>query len=155
MERLCKSCQGEIIGKNKKAVFCSLKCKSKFNSDLSTMRNKNNPEFREYHRKKSIEWYANNHERQNKNMLKQYQKNKDKWRMRKCSFRAREDILKNKGNVCERCGSKKELELHHKEYINPPRGIRNRWYKKERIDFLCSIIEVLCKKCHNKITTNK
>lgn len=151
MEKLCKNCQKEIIGKNQKAEFCSIKCKSKFNSDLNTARNKNNPDFKKYHRKKSKEWYANNHERQNKNMLEQYQKHKRKWNLRKTASLNKKNILEMKGYKCEVCGSRKNIELHHKEYISIPSRLKSRWHKKERIEFYCSIIDVLCRKCHKKV----
>lgn len=151
-QKLCKKCEKEIIGRNKKATFCSDKCRVGYNSKKRRLRNSDNKEFLEYHRNKSREWYQNNKERQNKNVLRDYFKNKDKWRIRQSAINNKKDIFEVKGSVCEKCGSKENLEMHHLEYKRLPRYLCSRWNKKERILFYCSIIQILCKKCHIKVS---
>lgn len=53
----------------------------------------------------------------------------------------RDNILNIKHNMCELCGEKKGLELHHKRYI---------WY--ESMNKNMENISVLCRECHTTIT---
>lgn len=50
-------------------------------------------------------------------------------------FDKREMILNLRGYKCERCGSTKKIQVHHKTYIN----VGNEGLKD---------VEVLCSKCH-------
>ncbi len=52
----------------------------------------------------------------------------------------REDVFRERGEICERCGDKNNLQIHHKEYINN----RKAW---EYDNFY---LEVLCRGCHSK-----
>lgn len=61
----------------------------------------------------------------------------------------RTDFFKGKG--CARCPSKKDLELHHKD---PSKKVDHRiwsWREERRLVEIAKC-EVLCKKCHQKLT---
>ena len=151
-KRVCKKCGKEIIERNKKAIFCSEKCRISYHSNQRRLRNLDNKDFLEYHKNKFSEWYKNNKEKQSKNVLRNYHKNKEKWSIRKSAFNNKKDIFEAKGNKCEKCGSKEKLEMHHKEYKRLPKKLCNRWHKKERIEFYCSIIQLLCNCCHQEVS---
>lgn len=52
----------------------------------------------------------------------------------------REEVFEERGKICEICGNKDNLQIHHKEYINN----RKAW---EYDNFY---LEVLCRGCHSK-----
>lgn len=54
------------------------------------------------------------------------------------AFWRRLSWTKRKGQCCERCGSRKRLQAHHRFY-------REHWFDTELDD-----LEVLCRKCHEK-----
>lgn len=51
--------------------------------------------------------------------------------------RKRQNVLKHRDNKCENCGSSKNLQVHHKTYIN--------LYSETLFD-----LELLCGECHMK-----
>lgn len=55
---------------------------------------------------------------------------------------ARSLAIKRAGNKCERCGSEKDLQVHHKE---PVKGLPRIGEVNRREN-----LEVLCRKCHGK-----
>lgn len=88
-------------------------------------------------------WYAKNKEKQNKTVLEDYHKNKDKWNIRRKTLRKKKEILKYLKFVgldeCAFCGGKEDLHIHHFEYGGTDIN-----------DLMKSVIP-LCKKCHPKV----
>ncbi len=53
----------------------------------------------------------------------------------------RKVVFSNKGKICEMCGAKKKLQIHHKKYI----------FGRKAWEYPLSEIMVLCEDCHKKV----
>ena len=98
--------------------------------------------YKERIRKEARKYYQKNKERLKEYRRQYYKDNKnvpDNYRKKRREYnnivawteRQKEKIFEIKGDKCEKCGTTKELELHHLEY------------KKD-----IHVVMVLCKKCH-------
>lgn len=92
------------------------------------------------------EWYQKNKIKHNKEVLKSYYRDKNKWNSRRYTLE-----LSKKGviilNERCKCGSIKNMEIHHEEYPGKKREIIIAADKK--------LIYKLCRKCHSKIPKKK
>ena len=91
-------------------------------------RAKNPEKMKEFHKRS----YVKNREKRLKYKKEHYCKNKERY-----AICARLNYLRRKGiiklNKCERCGTEKQLIMHHEDYNKPFE------------------INVLCRSCHNKL----
>jgi len=146
MEINCKYCGIEIQYPKKK--FCCKNCCDKWlyhnNESYKNRVIKNskswaisNPEKEKIIHKKAMNRYIKTDGFKN-SVLKNYYNNKDKWTSRKLTrilMNSKKIILKNK------CGHKRNLEIHHEIYPTSTKGIMSA-VKDNKIYFLC-------KTCHN------
>ncbi len=112
----------------------------------------NDPEYREKVKNSTNDWYKKpkNKKRINQLVLSYYHKNKYRWNSRKASLL----MYKNKKyqhlfpkKICPKCGSKKNIEIHHETYSSKIKDII--------LDLKNKQIYFLCRNCHRKQHTHK
>lgn len=153
MVKNCKLCGSEFKegGTRFPKVFCSLTCRTRFNSKKRYYRNRDNPEERLRRKETMAKWYQQNKERQYENVKRDRTRNKSKWNMRRWTAIYKAQLFVLHGSKCFDCGETIVLQLHHKSYDLPPFPLSNHpseLEKQKKINFLFSITELLCKKCH-------
>ena len=154
----CKIC-GKVIQesiKGRKKKYCSRKCmdrsyylshKEEIYKRTKLWGQKNPEKSKDIHQRAVKKYRENNRAIHNASVLKNYKNNKFKWRMRKNTLRYKKKIYKIKGEFCDICGTKEDLEFHHLSYVWEKSPIYNRTNLKLNI----KKIQVLCKECHGKI----
>jgi hypothetical protein len=132
--KLCQNCKVELA--NKRTKFCSRKCYDKHRRSSATYKNylertreHRNEYSREYYDKHPLKYRAtrkkyNSSGKCKAYLLNYYYKNKEKILVRKYSRDKHE-----KAELCQNCGEKQSLEIHHLSY-EP------------------NITITLCRKCH-------
>lgn len=143
----CEFCQKLFMPNTKTQKYCSKVCAYKGYYRLNKKRvidakrlsakkyywqKRDKLEFKKRLRQNSREWYNNNKDRHKVLMRQQYHLQKEKFLIRNKSLKLKEKFIKLK-KVCEVCGSKKELQIHHKKYT---------------LNF--DDWKLLCKICHKK-----
>ncbi len=150
MEKKCIVCSCRLVRRQTK--FCSRKCQAKYYYSINKEKIKalvrawerKHPErIREIRKKAFAKFYSQKRERFNELMLRNYRKNKQKWRLRKRHHYHRKKILNAFDNKCDLCESKNNLEIHHINYDTPKR----KGYNK---DLDLSQIRVWCRDCHKE-----
>jgi len=149
IKKLCKQCGKVILIRKSFSLirYCSKKCKRrrdylnhKEKRVLSVMKynSKHKQDYKIWH-KRAMRKRKNNG-KQNKAIMKCYEKNKDKWYSRNLTYK----LLKNKSitlnKKCKSCNGLNHLQTHHEIYpIN-------------KLDIISAIangrIYYLCFKCH-------
>ena len=135
---------------NPRRKFCDKTCQTRFRAYEEHLKNKDNLEFREKKINSFKKWYKDNKERQKKNVLNNYYKNKDIWSERKFTNAHKEKIIKFINPICY-CGKKTKI-LCHKKYGNQPKlkkgkGIKDKEenlkliekYTKDNLIGVCSM----------------
>lgn len=123
----CRGC-GSLIKCSKgivKRTYCTKGC---YRLNPSTER-----KFKS--RARFLKWKKDNPEKFKELMRIDYTKNKPKWLIRRVSNYYKKEFLTTRGNKCENCGSRLNLEIHHKRYT---------------LDF--TDWQSLCKTCHKLIS---
>lgn len=127
MIKKCLGCKKELValpGKriNPKRKFCDHNCASRFNAKKNYEEQKDNLEYKARARNKFNKWYyvEGNRERQNKNVLKHYYLNKDKWAERKFCADQRDRIKQFINPVCASCKKEPTKLFFHKNYGDVP-----------------------------------
>lgn len=59
----CKKCSKLFKPHRKDAKFCSFKCRTRWHANKRYLKVKDNPEYKEYAKKKAKEWIQNNYDR--------------------------------------------------------------------------------------------
>jgi len=120
--------------KNKKTY---LKSSRKYRSENRIKCNKVTEEWR----KKNKEYYDDYNKayrKENKEKIKKYQKkyyelNEEKIKFQRYAYQKLRKKIINERKKCEKCGSKKHLDIHHKKYTNNGEDLK-----------------LLCRSCHMK-----
>jgi hypothetical protein len=156
----CEFC-GNLLGEDKRfrkskrnKRFCNHSCNVKYNAKKDYYEKyRNSPKHLEKQKRIIRTWYKNNEKRQKNNVLKNYHKNKDKWRERKYTHIHRKEILEFLPKNCVNCGKEDIKIIHHKTYDVPKRKYGNTGGVKEHKDYLKEyIVKYLLgfcsKECH-------
>ena len=135
----CLRCKKEVERRGNNQKFCSRDCACKYWRENNPEKQKKLTETwqrknQERMRKVEKRWRKDNPEKE-KEKVKRYRK---KYPEKAKAHNYANNVLRKKileeRKVCEKCGSNKNLELHHKRYENNKKAIL-----------------LLCKKCHLKI----
>jgi endogenous inhibitor of DNA gyrase (YacG/DUF329 family) len=144
MNRTCEFCGKLLEGKQRK--FCSVNCKQ---------RDYNLKHFERDKIKRRIwakDWYQKNKEKQNKNVLNYYYKNKEICAERKKTDRHKDEIFSILPSVCATCGKKEAKIIHHKKYGHFPEwitGIGRKNNQQIRKDYYEKYLLLFCsQQCH-------
>lgn len=123
----CKGCGKpiKIYNNQIKRIYCSKKCYPLGQKKLTISRAK----------ERLNNWSKKHPERFKKLMKENYKRNKPKWIIRQVSNLYKDEFLATRGNKCENCGSRSNLQIHHLKYT---------------LNF--ADWQVLCKNCHHLIT---
>lgn len=124
----CLGCNKELIilpGQkriNPKRKFCNYTCRTRFNAKVEWNRYKDVQSYKDKAKLKFKNWILNpnNRERQNKNILKNYYLNKDKWAERKFCADQRDRIKQFINPVCASCKKEPTKLFFHKNYGDVP-----------------------------------
>ncbi len=149
----CIYCGKEFKLTSSLRKYCSHNCYYQKNKNKIIKRvvkwQKKNPEKVRKANKKGIQKFVDDG-RMKKFMRKYYLKNKKKWMSRSITYKIvyhkgsyKKIILEKDFFKCKKCGTKRDLQIHHKIYPT----------KKEEIlkAIKSGTIYILCKKCHRTI----
>lgn len=157
-----RKCQNQFCGKilkpkegktkiDPRRIFCDSTCASREISLKNYhIKDKFDLDKKKYHKDYYKKWYQKNKETQKENVLRDFLKNKSKWRERGYINREcnRTRIWKIIGKVCKDCGEKAK-EMNHLKYDFPKRSNRLRGDKHlEYLKWYSQYLEPLCMKCH-------
>ena len=145
----------DLVSKGRKK-YCSRKCgyhvyylknKERYLEWARKWHLNNDRKQKASHKKSSTKWRKENKDEFNKLVMKNYYRNPEKWQSRTVTTR----ILNGMGNykkynplrkMCKKCGSNKNLEIHHQTYPTKTKEI------KKAIDD--GKIYYVCLKCHGR-----
>lgn len=150
---ICKNCKKKYEPKHlNQKCFCTGKCRKKWSSVFYKERRKElwhdwYNENKEHKKEYSKEFYSRpiNKKRKKKASKMWFKKNRKKMRVWYRNYRLNETVRNNdlvrrwtnthckKKDMCEICGSVKNLRFHHTRYVRD-----------------CRYARTLCKKCHIK-----
>ncbi len=140
---------------NPRRKYCDQVCRARENSLRTHYENKENKEFLQKKRNQFKDWYRRNKEIHKKNCLKDYHRNKIKWRERHFVDKHKIKIWEIIGNVCKDCG-KEAKEVNHLTYDFPKRNMSLRGEQHiEYLKWYCKHLEPLCVLCHRGRKTGR
>ncbi len=133
---------------NPKRKFCDKVCQTRFVALAYHYKY-----FERDKEKKKVclkKWYKNNKERQAKNVMNDYYRNKSKWNERSFVTKHRKQILEIISPNCFKCGKKEIKEIHHETYDieRPNTTISYKEFQKVLLDY-CKHLKGFCsRQCH-------
>lgn len=117
-KKMCLQCGKELLpigGKlNPKRVFCDHTCSTRYNALRRHNKLKNNKNFKKKAKERFQKWAKENKEQQKENILKDYYRNKGKWKQRKFAQEHREKIMQFINPKCF-CGKETKI-IYNKKY---------------------------------------
>jgi len=143
-KRVCLFCGKELqpsqyhnpSGKiDERKKFCNHLCGSRYNARKQYELMKSDEGYREMAREKSKQWYKGNRKRQNKNLLRYYYFNKDKWNERTFCHHNKENIKLFINPSCSQCGKPTKL-FFHRAYGNYPKLRKGAGNPQERLKLI-------------------
>jgi hypothetical protein len=164
----CLYCNKKLIpleGKTKlntKRKFCNKTCSSRYTAAKWHSILKDNPEYKENARVRFYGWYKNNKQRQNRNVLKNYYENKDKWDERSFVDGHKDKIRLFINPICASCKKEPTKMFFHKQWGNVPNikvegiDIREELIKKYTKENLIGVCGSMClQKEKRRLKTNE
>ena len=136
----CLHCGKELLPREgkKKLVrkYCDRLCATRYKAREWYKNNKDKPEFKEKQKKWMKNWYSNNKERQNKNVVNDYNKHRDIWNERKFSYNNRKKITEYLNSFCS-CGKPVKI-IMHKSFGNYPKlkGSAKKEYQESNLKLI-------------------
>src|SRR3990167_8045721 len=139
----CVLCDKDYQAKTKRSEYCSLVCSAKGSRKRRVVKGKQESKDYYYSHKrymieKTLKWIKNNPEKARENNLQATQRYKEKTRyggMRKYLIRLHE-------GKCPKCGSKKNLQVHHKDRVS--------FHNSPKPNNSLENLELMCQSCHLK-----
>ena len=139
---------------NPRRKFCNRTCQTRFAAKKRYNLIKDNEEYKLKKRTFFKEvWYPNNKERQKKNILNDYYKNKKTWQERKNTNDHKRELLKMLSSICAVCGKEEVKIIFHKEYGHYQTLLCSRGEKQKKInleklrEYSKYLIPLCSKKC--------